>query len=133
MNISTKFNQEAIKEIAKKSGSKAVKDSISYITAPFICGSKGFYTEIIDNVAFFAGNITKKHFRLYEIAVIEDKQKEGYGSFMIMRIKQLCQKKGIPKITLRTSKDETAIDFYRKQGGRIVGEKDNDWEVEILL
>lgn len=73
----------------------------------------------------------RKHFRLYELAVKEEHQKEGYGVAMITRIKQLCRKHGTEKITLRTSKTESAIDFYKRIGGTIVGEKGDDYEVEI--
>lgn len=75
----------------------------------------------------------KKHFRLYEIAVKKEMQNKGYGKFMIMRIKKLCSQNNINKITLRTNKQEEAINFYKKIGGIIVGEKNNDWEVEIKV
>lgn len=89
--------------------------------------------EIFDDVGFFAGTMCRKHFRLYELAVKEGAHGGGYGTAMIMRIKQLCQKHGAEKITLRTSKDESAIEFYKKIGGTIVGVKDNDFEVEIRV
>lgn len=133
MNIQNGYDAKTISRIAKASGAYSVKEAATYLRVPCYRAGGRFLCEVIDDVAFYAGSFGKTHFRLYEMAVIEDKQREGYGTFMIMRIKQLCQKKGIPKITLRTSKEETAIDFYRRQGGKIVGEKDNDWEVEILL
>ena len=131
MRIVRGYNKTKLQEIAANCGSKTVKSTISYLDAPFIKGAKCFYVEIIDDIAFFAGNITKTHFRLYEMAVKEEGQKKGYGRIMVLRMKKLCQKHNIPKITCRTSKEETAIDFYRKIGGVIVGEKENDYEVEI--
>lgn len=50
-----------------------------------------------------------------------------------MRIKGICRENGLEKITFRTSKEESAINFYRKMGGVVVGEKGNDWEVEIKV
>ena len=132
MKIARGFNAKVIDDIAKNCGADSVKNTISYLRVPFI-GGAGFVCEIFDDVAFFAGTMCKKHFRLYEMAVREDYQRKGYGRAMILRMRQLCQKAGVEKITLRTSKNETAIQFYKKLGGRIVGEKDNDYEVEFTV
>lgn len=133
MKIVSGFDEKIVGEIARGCGAKSVKSSISYIGAPFISGNKGFVCEVFDGVGFFAGTMCKKHFRLYELAVKEEEHGKGYGRAMIMRIKQLCRKHGAEKITLRTSKSETAIDFYKKIGGTIVGEKGDDYEVEIWI
>ena len=131
MRIERKFDAKRVDEIAKGSGSESVKGAASYLSIPFIGGGRGFICEIIDNNAFFAGTMCKKHFRLYEMAVRKESQKGGYGTAMLMRMKKLCRKSGVEKITCRTSKKETAINFYMKNGGRIVGEKGEDFEVEI--
>ena len=89
------------------------------------------YCAIVDESAFIAGTFAKTHFRLAEVAVMAEKQGRGLGRFMINMIKSECAKRGIRKITLRTSKDETAYQFYQKIGGRVVGIKGNDYEVEI--
>jgi ribosomal protein S18 acetylase RimI-like enzyme len=123
------FDKEKIEEIAKACGADSVKKSISYISAPFLRSK--LYCEVVDNVGFFAGSIGKKHFRLYELAVKKDFQHKGYGSILLGRIKKICREKNLEKITLRTSRDETAIKFYRRFGAKIVGIKDNDYEVEI--
>lgn len=133
MKIKQGFDKDTVNQIAKNCGSACVKDTISYITAPFIRGGAGFRCEIIDGVAFFAGTLCKKHFRLYEMAVLESEQKKGYGRLMVMRMKKLCSDHGVEKITLRTSKAEGAINFYYRVGGKIVGEKGEDWEVEITV
>ena len=131
MIISRGYNKELVREIARNCGSKAVTGSLSYIEIPFI--QKNLYCEIFDDVAFFAGTFQKKHFRLYETAVKQECQRSGYGRAMIKRIQMLCQERGLDKITLRTSKEESAINFYRKVGGTVVGEKDGDWEVVIKV
>ena len=131
MKITKKFDEKLCEKIARESGSKAVRQSIAYLRRAFFNNKNTFVCNIIDDKAFYAGNCGKTHFRLYEIAVVEDAQRNGYGKLMMLQIKQLCQKKGLTKITLRTSKSETAIDFWRKCGGVIVGENGNDYEVEI--
>lgn len=133
MKIKCKFDAEAVDRIARTSEAESVKGAANYLQIPFIGGAKGFRCEIIDDCAFFAGNLCKKHFRLYEMAVEKESQRNGYGSFMIHRMKKLCKENGIGKITCRTSKQETAIMFYKKHGGIIVGEKDGDYEVEIKV
>lgn len=131
MNIVRGFDKKTVEEIARMCGADSVRGSISYISAPFIRENKNFLCEVFDERAFFAGTMCKKHFRLYELAVKDEEHGKGYGKAMLLRIKQLCRQRGVQKITLRTSKDETAIDFYKKIGGTIVGEKDGDYEVEI--
>lgn len=133
MKIVRGFSRANVEDIAKNCGADSVKKSISYIGAPFISGNEGFICETFDDVGFFAGTMCKKHFRLYEIAVKEEAHGNGYGKAMILRIKQLCRENGVQKITLRTSKKETAIFFYRRMGGIIVGEKKGDYEVEIKV
>ena len=119
------YDEEKIKEIARESGSKAVKESVAYLRVAN--HQNRLYCEIWNEEAFFAVTFGKSHTRLYEMAVKESGQRKGYGRAMITRMKQLGQN----KITLRTAKDETAIDFYRKLGGRITGETGTDYEVEI--
>ncbi len=127
------FDKEVIDRIAKASEAESTKDAANWLTVPYISGAKGFICEVVDDVAFYAGVMGKKHFRLYEICVEKASQHKGYGSAMLNRIKALCITRGVNKITFRTSKQETAIDFYRKHNATIVGEKENDWEVEIKV
>lgn len=103
------------------------------VASPLYRRGEGFWCEIVDDAAFYAGTFGKKHFRLYEMAVSKEAQGKGYGTICLERLKMLCQQRGISKITLRTSRNETAIDFWRKHGGVIVGINGEDWEVEIPL
>lgn len=127
------FDADAIDRIAKASEAESTKDALHWLSVPYIQGSKGFICEIVDDVAFYAGVMGKKHFRLYEICVEKASQRQGYGTAIINRIKALSITRGVNKITFRTSKKETAIEFYRKQNGIIVGQKEGDWEVEITV
>lgn len=133
MKIVKKYEKDIIKEIAKQCGSKNVKNTYSYLDVMNYHSKGKFKCEIIDDCAFFAGSIAKHHFRLIEMAVKEGTQKKGYGTLLIMRMKRLCIKNNLSKITLRTSKEETAINFFRKQGAKIIGEKGNDYEMEIKI
>ena len=133
MKIVQKYEKNIIKEIAKGCGSKNVKSTYSYLDVMNYHSNGKFKCEIIDDCAFFAGLVAKHHFRLIETAVKEEYQGKGYGSLIIMRMKRLCIKNNLSKITLRTSKEETAVNFFRKYGGVIVGEKKNDYEMEIKI
>lgn len=133
MNVNKEFDSKIINNIARNCGEKSVEKSIDYLRIPFYRNKESFKCEIIDDVAFFAGTMCKKHFRLYEMAVLKEFQGKGYGRIMILRIKKICTKYNVDKITLRTSKSGNALGFYLKNNATIVGEKDNDWEVEIKL
>ena len=133
MKIVRGFDEKTVAEIAKECGSKSVKGSVSFLGAPYISGGKGFVCEVFDDVAFYAGTMCKKHFRLYEMAVRKDAQGRGYGTAMVARMKALCARSGAEKITLRTSREETAIEFYGRVGGVITGSKGGDYEVEIFV
>lgn len=133
MKIIQKYDKEIIKDIAKNCGSKNVKSTYSYLDFANNRYKDIFVCEIIDECAFFAGFYGKKHFRLMELAVKQDCQGKGYGTAIIIRMRKLCQENNLNKITLRTSKDETALEFFKKQGGVITGEKGNDFEMEIKV
>lgn len=133
MRIIQKYDKEIIKDIAKNCGSKNVKSTYSYLDVANYYSKEKFVCEIIDECAFFAGIICKNHFRLIETAVKESSQSKGYGTAVMLRMKMLCKKNNLSKITLRTSKEETALNFFKKQGGVIVGEKGNDYEMEIKI
>ena len=133
MKIVQKYDRETMKDIIRSCESKTVKGSYGYIDFIHYHRKNIFVFEIIDDIAFFAGYYWKNHFRLLEMAIKKEYQKKGYGTAMIIRIKKLCKKNNFEKITLRTSKDETALEFFKKQGGVITGEKGNDFEMEIKV
>lgn len=133
MKIVQKYDKEIIKDICKNCGSKNVKSTYSYLDVMNYHSKDKFRCEIIDNSAFFAGLIGKEHFRLIETAVKEDSQRKGYGTAIMIRMKKLCKENNLNKITLRTSKEETAVEFFKKNGGVIIGEKGNDFEMEIKV
>lgn len=133
MTVIRAFNEKTVENIARDSGSKAAKQSVAWLRKACYNNPNRFICEILDETAFWAGTVAKSHLRLYEIAVRTQNQRKGYGRAMISRIKSLCRERGLSRITLRTSKQESAVDFYLKNGARIVGEKGSDWEMEILV
>lgn len=133
MLYSQKFDEAVMRSIGKASGSKSVNETIAWLRRGYYVNPDKFACEIFADYAFWAGSICKKHFRLYEIAVSKEYQRRGIGKMMIDRIKMLCRSHNLEKITFRTAKDEPAIEFYKAIGGVIVGDKGNDWEVEIKV
>lgn len=133
MKIINKYDAKIIDEICKASGADSVKNATTYLRVPAFRCDKNFKCEIIDDVAFFAGVVCKKHFRLYETAVKSEFQKRGYGTLIINRIKKICKENNLSKITFRTSMSENAVDFYRHYGAIITGIKNNDYEMEMRV
>lgn len=133
MKIVQKYDRDTIKDIVKNCGSKNVKSTYSYLDVVNYHSKDKFKCEILDDCAFFAGTMAKNHFRLIETAVKEDSQRKGYGSAIMIRMKKLCKENNLSKITLRTSKKETALAFFKKHGAEIIGEKGEDYEMEIKL
>ena len=133
MKVKRGFNEPEVLEIARNCGSKSVKGSIAWLRRAHFNNPDKFICEIADGVAFWAADICKTHMRLYEIAVREDCHGKGYGKAMLMRMLKVCKEKNLSRITFRTAKDETAVEFYKRFGGVITGDKGNDWEMEIRV
>ena len=133
MVIQSGYDKEKIREIAKACGSKAVKQSVSFLERMNYLQPEKMVVEIIDGVAFYGAVICKNHLRLYEIAVKSEYQKRGYGRLMIQRLKKVCRENGLERITFRTSKAEDAVKFYRRIGADIIAEKFDDWEMELKV
>lgn len=133
MLYSQQFDEPVMRRIGKASGSKSVNETIAWLRRGHYVNPDKFKCEIFDDVAFWAGSICKSHFRLYEIAVSKEHQRRGIGRMMIDRIKTMCRSHNLDKITLRTAKNEPAVEFYKAVGGIVVGDKGNDWEVEIKI
>ena len=131
--VTFEYDERAMEALARKSGSKRVKESVAYIRRAHYYNPDKTFTCRIGESAFFAGTIAKDHFRLLEIAVLQDAHGQGYGRKMMEIMKAVSKQHKLKKITLRTSKEETAVNFFTKFGGVIVGEKGKDWEMEIRL
>lgn len=132
-----KFNPcddlKTLEGICRKSGSERVKKSAAFLrTAKWYSQGKGtFFAETVDDIAFYAGTFCRSHFNLVEFAVVKEHQLKGIGGAMANRMKQKCRMRGVNSIRLRTAIGETAVDFWQKQGAKIVGCKDDDFIMEI--
>ena len=133
LNVEYSFDEKKFDEIARECGSKRVRESVAYLRRAYYLNKSNVLCCEVDECCFFMGTCGSKHFRLLEIAVKEDMQGQGYGDILMTLMKSICKKRGLQKITLRTSKDETAKEFFKKYGGQVVGEKDTDYEMEIRL
>lgn len=133
MTIDLSYDKQKIKDIVKDCGSSNVKNTYSYLDVISFHSKEKFKCVIIDDNCFVAGTIGKNHFRIIEMAVRQTAQKGGYGSLLISYLKTFCKSKGLKKLTFRTSKNETAVNFFKKKGGIIVGEKGEDYEMEIYV
>lgn len=128
-------DMKRLEEICKNSGSPRVKKSAAFLrTAQWQGKEKGnFIAETIYDFAFYAGTFCKAHFNLVDCAVVQEKHGQGIGTILVSRMKQKCLERNIRVIRLRTAIDETAVDFWQKQGAKIVGYKGEDYVMEIDL
>ena len=136
MKIEYGFNEEKAVGIAKKCGSATTRKNVRYLRA-INYFNKGddchFYCEFFDDVAFVAFTINDTHIRLYEIAVVQEQQGKGYGRFMFRRLEKIAKLKDIHKITLRVAKDSKAVNFYKRNGAKIVGSIGEDYKMEKIF
>lgn len=132
-NVSFDFDTDLVKKISKTCGSKALKGADGYLSFLKYHSGEKFWGFSVDGVAFLYGTFAKKHFRLAEIAVEEGSQKKGYGSFMLSALFFECIKRGVYAVTLRTSQQEKAYLWYQNLGAKIVGVKDDDYEMRFDL
>lgn len=134
VKINHVFDFDIIENIIKQAGSSSLKKEASYLQrAKFFAKGKFKCGIISGDVGFYAGTAGKSHFRLVSIAVVEQHHGKGYGTAMMFELIEQCRRRGIKKITLRTNKHETAVNFYKKFGGKIVGTNGDDWEMEIPI
>ena len=133
MKVERKFDEKLVEDIARHCGSKSVRSSIAWLRRAHFNNPEKFICEIADGVAFWSADTCKTHLRLYEIAVREDCHGKGFGKAMVIRMVKYCKANNLEKITFRTAKDEPAVEFYKRFGAVITGEKGNDWEMEIKL
>lgn len=122
-----------LKQICDSSGSPALKRTFDYLRILFYFSKDRVVSEYIPNVAYYVATVSKNKVRLVDIAVSSEFQKKGIGTQLINRIKEIAKAKGVKKITLRTSSDETAFMFYHKQGFVDVGMNGNDIEMELII
>ena len=80
---------------------------------------------------FYFVTVGKKHGRLIEIAVHRDHKGKGLGKKLLYRLLTNLKRRGISKLTFRTPIDEDAQGFWIHNGAKIVGLKDNDYEMEL--
>lgn len=128
-------DMRVLEGICRKCGSKRVRQSAAYLrAAQWQAQGKGtFIAETIGDFAFYAGTFCKSHFNLVDCAVEQEKHGQGIGTILVSRMKEKCQERNIRMIRLRTAIDETAVDFWQKQGAKIVGLKGDDYVMEIHL
>lgn len=130
----TELDIQPIKDICVNCGSKSVKGGYGYISWIYYHNPGRCRLSLYPETAFWFGTVSKKHFRLIEFAVRKDKQGHGYGRLMYGELRDYVKSIGIPKITLRTSAFESAINFWESvANAKVVGVKKDDYELEIIL
>ena len=128
------YDEAKIHEIAVNSGGETVKDAANYLRALKYWSKDRFFVMFVDDVAFAAGAFCREHFNLAEIAVKESQQKQGYGRFMLNRIKAECARRGVGKIKFLVNPNSPAFIWYLRNGAQATKRKSkNEYEMEIVL
>lgn len=127
----TPEDEKMIHDICFNCGSKTVKSSYGYISRMVYLHPNEIIFDIFDDNAFFFGWKGKKHIRCIVIAVLKDYQQAGIGKEILLFEKVKAIQLGINKITCRTSKTEDGLKFWQAMGAKIIGEKGEDWEMQM--
>lgn len=122
---------QLIKTICQNCGSKTIKQTFGYLQRLAYFDKSKLLFRIFDETAFFAGTLNKNHIRVIAIAVSQNGQRKGMGRAIMYRVMKRARMHGISEITLRTSKTEQGLYFWRALGAVITGEKGADWEMKL--
>jgi len=122
---------KVIHDICYGCGSESIKKTYPYIRAAAWQGGKKFFLDVFGGKAFFAAIRSKSHIRLIGIAVMSDIQQKGLGRRIMLYEMKKARFFDIAEITLRTSKTENGVAFWKSMGAVITGEKGEDWEMRL--
>ena len=86
-------------------------------------------------LGFMWYNISKRknYVKLYYVAIDIELRNKGYGRIMMDRLFEISKKSGLSKLTFLVSKENPAIDFYKKFNPSSIEEKDKDYIVGYNL
>ena len=131
----TVYNDKTAKEICYGCGSDISKKTYAYFHAAqhYFYSADKVMSEIYDGKALYFATRAKNHIRLIEIAVRTEYQGQGIGRKVLNRLLTRAKALGTTKITLRTPINEKAAEFWLHMGAKIIGLKDNDYEMELNI
>lgn len=127
------MQDKAVDAICRSCGDKTMTSSSAYMRAARYHNPQKFYLDILDGKGFLYGLVCKQHFRLIAIATAEQYQRSGVASYLLSKLYERCEQDGLMKITFRTHKHGEALKFWQKNGAVIVGQKADDYEMEIVM
>lgn len=137
-----KFNRNSVEDIklleniCKNSGSNSVKKAASYIRrAIYISKEKpeNLWCWIYGDVAFYICTRCKNHVRGIITVVRQDMQGKGLGKLINLHRLIMMKRAGIYSFKFKTNKNEKAVNFWLKQGAKIMDVKGEDYEMEIKI
>lgn len=123
-----------LESLVRDSGSKScAKERAIMRRTIFYTKPENLWCEIYNEVAFYMCIRCKKHIRGVFTIVRKDYHGKGLGKLINDRRLQRMYYAGIDTFTFRTNRNEPAINFWLKQGARIVDIKGNDYEMELKI
>ena len=126
-----------LERICRESGSASVRHDAAYLRTA-VWQSRAhpdwIWCEVLNECAFYmARRRAGGGLRLIEMAVVEAAHGQGLGRAMCGRLFARAQNAGITVIQFRTNRDNSALGFWQKMGGRIMDVNGDDYEMEITL
>lgn len=127
------YNGQLAHDICYGCGSKSMKNTFAYFRMMQHNSPQTFWCEFEGEDGFYVANRGRDHVRLVGIAVRSSAQGRGIGKKLFFSLLSRAKQDGLSKVTFRTSIYERAQDFYAKMGCKVVGLKDDDFEMEYSI
>ena len=125
---------EIVDRICRDCGDKTMRNSYNYMRrARYFIAADQFDLQVFGETGFYFGVKNKTSYRLIAIAVRHADQGKGFGALMLASLIERCVEFGYDRITLRAHKQGEAVEFWKKMGADIVGEKGDDYEMKITI
>lgn len=83
--------------------------------------------------AFFLGVYGKSHLRGVGIAVKDTAKGCGLATSIVAYEIAKARAAGLRRMTLSTPINESAVEFWKKVGARIIGKGKDEWQMEMLF
>lgn len=125
-----------LERICRESGSASVRAHAAFLrTAVWHTKEhpQNLWCEILNDAAFYMCTRCRTHVRGVDTVVMEKYHGLGWGKALNDRRLARMRRAGIDTFRFRTSRDNSALGFWLKQGARIVDVRGDDYEMELKI
>lgn len=126
----TEWNEELLKDIARKSGVKQCVSDVSYGRFIYHHSPSKLFCRWFIGGAFLIASKNKSAFRIIGIACVKEWQRKGVGSFLLSVAIDEAKKCGYKKIETRSKE---GAEFYCRKGFDVAGIKGQDYLLTLNI